>query len=54
MAFFQFWAHDFDYRNAVVSVRLGKMITKASKNWTESKRRDRHWVGPAAAFATVA
>ncbi len=32
-SFFRFYAHEFDYGKYVLSVRLGKMITKAEKKW---------------------
>ncbi|RDW62147.1 hypothetical protein BP6252_11580 [Coleophoma cylindrospora] len=32
--FFRFYGHEFDYDELVVSVRSGKQITKAEKNWT--------------------
>jgi len=31
--FFRFYAHEFDYDKHVLSVRLGKMITKGEKRW---------------------
>ncbi|KAH7131262.1 hypothetical protein EDB81DRAFT_906352 [Dactylonectria macrodidyma] len=31
--FFKFYAHDFDYGKNVLSVRLGKVITKMQKKW---------------------
>ena len=31
--FFRFYGHEFDYDKLVVSVRSGKQITKAKKNW---------------------
>lgn len=31
--FFKFYAHDFDYDNMALSVRLGKMIPKTEKKW---------------------
>ncbi|KAI0376206.1 hypothetical protein F5Y04DRAFT_214951 [Hypomontagnella monticulosa] len=31
--FFRFYAHEFDYSTSVISVRLGKVITKKEKNW---------------------
>ena len=32
--FFRFYAHEFDYDKHVVSVRQGKLVTKAEKKWT--------------------
>lgn len=31
--FFRFYAHEFDYDNMALSVRLGKLISKKDKNW---------------------
>ncbi|KAH7037198.1 uncharacterized protein B0I36DRAFT_236612 [Microdochium trichocladiopsis] len=31
--FFRFYAHEFDYANNVLSIRLGKTISKREKNW---------------------
>ncbi|KAI1779235.1 hypothetical protein F4818DRAFT_243464 [Hypoxylon cercidicola] len=31
--FFRFYAHEFDYSNDVLSVRLGKILTKEEKKW---------------------
>lgn len=31
--FFRFYAHEFDYDNHVLSLRLGKLLTKTEKNW---------------------
>lgn len=31
--FFRHYGHEFDYDNAVVSVRTGKLLTKAEKHW---------------------
>ena len=32
--FFQFYAYEFDYHDAVVSVRTGRFLTKVEKQWT--------------------
>ncbi|RDA95268.1 hypothetical protein CP533_3418 [Ophiocordyceps camponoti-saundersi (nom. inval.)] len=32
--FFRFYAHEFDYDKHVLSVRQGKLVTKADKKWT--------------------
>ncbi|RDA88339.1 hypothetical protein CP532_5588 [Ophiocordyceps camponoti-leonardi (nom. inval.)] len=32
--FFRFYAHEFDYDKYVLSVRQGKLVTKADKKWT--------------------
>ncbi|GJM90060.1 hypothetical protein PR202_ga06302 [Eleusine coracana subsp. coracana] len=40
--FFHYWANHHDYRNDVISVRLGKTITKQEKNWTTRIGNDRH------------
>ncbi|KXJ93785.1 hypothetical protein Micbo1qcDRAFT_39115 [Microdochium bolleyi] len=31
--FFRFYAHEFDYANNVLSIRLGKTVSKREKNW---------------------
>ncbi|KAI0162294.1 hypothetical protein GGR57DRAFT_318064 [Xylariaceae sp. FL1272] len=31
--FFRFFAHDFDYSSYVLSVRMGKLLTKSEKKW---------------------
>lgn len=31
--FFRFYAHEFDYDNCVLSVRLGRLVPKAEKKW---------------------
>ncbi|KAJ1336018.1 poly(A) RNA polymerase GLD2 [Microdochium nivale] len=31
--FFRFFAHEFDYANNVLSIRLGKTVSKRDKNW---------------------
>ncbi|TVU33612.1 hypothetical protein EJB05_25437, partial [Eragrostis curvula] len=41
-AFFHYWAFHHDYRNDVISVRLGKTISKQEKNWTTRVGNDRH------------
>ncbi|XP_062224265.1 UTP:RNA uridylyltransferase 1-like isoform X2 [Phragmites australis] len=41
-AFFRYWAFHHDYRNDVISVRLGKTISKQEKNWTTRIGNDRH------------
>jgi predicted nucleotidyltransferase len=40
--FFEFWAWLHDYPRDVVSVRLGHIISKESKDWTKRVGRDRH------------
>ncbi|KAK3152012.1 hypothetical protein QOZ80_2BG0153210 [Eleusine coracana subsp. coracana] len=40
--FFHYWAFHHDYRNDVISIRLGKTITKQEKNWTTRIGNDRH------------
>lgn len=40
--FFEFWAWRHNYLHDVVSIRLGKIISKESKDWTKRVGRDRH------------
>lgn len=40
--FFEFWAWKHNYLHDVVSIRLGKIISKESKDWTKRVGRDRH------------
>jgi len=40
--FFEYWAWRHDYQHSVVSIRLGKAITKEDKEWTKRVGRDRH------------
>lgn len=35
LAFFRYYAHEFDYKNLVVSVREGCMLDKEDKNWVK-------------------
>uniref|UniRef100_A0ACD5TBY4 Uncharacterized protein n=1 Tax=Avena sativa TaxID=4498 RepID=A0ACD5TBY4_AVESA len=41
-AFFHYWAFQHDYRKDVVSIRMGKIISKKEKNWTTRVGNDRH------------
>ncbi|KAL6629740.1 hypothetical protein ACP70R_029505 [Stipagrostis hirtigluma subsp. patula] len=41
-AFFHYWAFHHDYRNDVISVRMGKTISKKEKHWTTRIGNDRH------------
>lgn len=41
-AFFHYWAFHHDYRNDVISVRMGKPVSKQEKNWTTRVGNDRH------------
>ncbi|XP_039845596.1 UTP:RNA uridylyltransferase 1-like isoform X2 [Panicum virgatum] len=41
-AFFHYWAFHHDYRHAVISVRIGSIISKQEKNWTTRVGNDRH------------
>ncbi|KAI8102318.1 hypothetical protein M9435_005923 [Picochlorum sp. BPE23] len=40
--FFEYWAWRHDYSNSVISIRLGKSISKEEKGWTKRVGRDRH------------
>lgn len=40
--FFEYWAWRHDYSNSVISIRLGKSISKEDKGWTKRVGRDRH------------
>lgn len=42
--FFEFWAWAHDFNNAVVSVRTGKFLTKAQKDWTRRIGNERHLI----------
>lgn len=44
IGFFRLYAHEFDFREAVVSVRKGCYLEKKSKVWAESGKKDRHLV----------
>jgi len=43
-AFFDYWAWRHDYNGAVVSIRLGRTLSKKEKDWTRRVERDRHLV----------
>lgn len=43
-AFFEHWAWKHDFNNAVVSVRTGTYLAKASKEWTRRVGADRHLI----------
>lgn len=38
--FFHYYTNEFDVRNAVVSVRTGKLLTKHEKGWDSKFSRD--------------
>ena len=42
--FFEFWAWKHSYPHDVISIRNGRIISKASKDWTKRIGRDRHLV----------
>jgi len=42
--FFEFWAWKHSYPHDVISIRSGRVISKASKDWTKRIGRDRHLV----------
>lgn len=42
--FFEFWAWAHDFNNSVVSVRTGKFLTKAQKEWTRRIGNERHLI----------
>ncbi len=42
--FFEFWAWKHSYPHDVVSIREGRIVSKASKDWTKRIGRDRHLV----------
>jgi DNA polymerase sigma len=33
VSFFSYWARNHDYRQSVVSIRVGRGMTKADKGW---------------------
>jgi len=35
--FFKYYSYDFDFKQSVVSVRMGQVITKAEKNWRSER-----------------
>lgn len=41
LAFFEHYAHRFDYRNSVASVRVGVHLTKRQKRWVQGQSYDR-------------
>lgn len=43
--FFRFFARDFNYKDHVISIRLGAVLTKEKKDWTprRNSRHDRYW-----------
>uniref|UniRef100_A0A1D1ZJQ6 RNA uridylyltransferase n=1 Tax=Anthurium amnicola TaxID=1678845 RepID=A0A1D1ZJQ6_9ARAE len=43
-AFFSYWAYHHDYANDVISVRIGGIIRKQSKDWTRRIGNDRHLI----------
>ncbi|XP_048538465.1 UTP:RNA uridylyltransferase 1-like [Triticum urartu] len=43
-AFFHYWAFQHDYRKDVISIRMGKIISKKEKNWTTRIGNDRHLI----------
>lgn len=36
--FFHYFAYDFNYRDDVVSVRVGGCLSKEDKEWTQAKK----------------
>lgn len=44
-SFFRFWAREFNYVRDAVSVRLGRIISKASKDWNRRVGTERHLLG---------
>lgn len=42
--FFEFWAWAHDFNNSVVSVRTGRFLTKAQKDWTRRIGNERHLI----------
>ena len=44
-SFFRAFAHDFTFRDSVVSIREGRLLTKEEKEWTSknNSRTDRFW-----------
>lgn len=45
LSFFRYWAWEFDYGRDAVSIRLGKVISKQSKNWNRRIGNERHLLG---------
>ncbi|OAY80420.1 UTP:RNA uridylyltransferase 1, partial [Ananas comosus] len=43
-AFFHYWAYKHDYKNDVISVRTGSIISKQEKHWTTRVGNDRHLI----------
>ena len=39
-AFFRYYAYEFDYETMVISVRMGRMITKEEKGWNVNKEKE--------------
>lgn len=44
VSFFDYWAWRHDYNNGVVSVRAGRPLSKADKDWTKRQGSERHLV----------
>ena len=42
--FFEFWAWAHDFNNSVVSMRTGRFLTKAQKDWTRRIGNERHLI----------
>ncbi|KAJ6729842.1 UTP:RNA URIDYLYLTRANSFERASE 1 [Salix viminalis] len=42
--FFNYWAYNHDYANAVISVRTGSILSKHEKEWTRRNGNDRHLI----------
>jgi DNA polymerase sigma len=40
LAFFRYYAHEFDYKNLVISVRTGGMLDKEDKDWVKPQCKD--------------
>jgi DNA polymerase sigma len=40
--FFKFYAHEHDFQNDIISIRIGGIIKRKDKVWTESGKKDFH------------
>ncbi|MCO5564122.1 hypothetical protein L7F22_017778 [Adiantum nelumboides] len=43
-SFFEYWAFRHDYTRTVISIRTGKLLTKAEKEWTRRIGNERHLI----------
>lgn len=45
IGFFRLYSQEFDFKDTVVSIRLGAYLEKKKKVWAESGKKDRQLVG---------